>query len=124
MIVVADTGPIHYLVLSGFIGTLHDLYGVVVLPEAVRDELSHPAAPDEIRAWIAALPSWVSVRTPGSGTGFERLDPGEREALRLALEMFQSSMQLTLALRSGLNVRCPKSQTAHSTVSLISPQRD
>ena len=26
MIVVADTGPIHYLVLSGFIGTLHDLY--------------------------------------------------------------------------------------------------
>ena len=87
MIVVADTGPIHYLVLSGFIGTLHDLYGVVVLPEAVRDELSHPAAPDEIRAWIAALPSWVSVRTPGSGTGFERLGPGEREALRLALEM-------------------------------------
>ena len=54
MIVVADTGPIHYLVLSGFIGTLHDLYGVVVLPEAVRDELSHPAAPAEIRAWIAA----------------------------------------------------------------------
>ena len=42
MIVVADTGPIHYLVLSGFIGTLHDLYGVVVLPEAVRNELSHP----------------------------------------------------------------------------------
>ena len=87
MIVVADTGPIHYLVLSGFIGTLHDLYGVVVLPEAVRDELSHPAAPDEVRAWTAALPSWVSVRTPGSGTGFERLGPGEREALRLALEL-------------------------------------
>ena len=48
MIVVADTGPIHYLVLSGFIETLRDLYGGVVLPEAVKDELSHPAAPAEI----------------------------------------------------------------------------
>ena len=33
MIVVADTGPIHYLVLSGLIGLLHQLYGDVVLPQ-------------------------------------------------------------------------------------------
>ena len=26
MIVVADTGPIHYLILSGHIGLIHDLY--------------------------------------------------------------------------------------------------
>jgi len=49
MIVVADTGPIHYLVLSGHIGLLNQLYGEVVIPEAVRKELSHPSAPPEIR---------------------------------------------------------------------------
>ena len=49
MIVVADTGPIHYLILCGCIGVLHDLYGTVVLPEAVKSELSHRGAPAEIR---------------------------------------------------------------------------
>lgn len=81
MIVVADTGPIHYLILSGYVGVLHDLYGVVVLPEAVKSELSHPAAPAEIRKWITAPPPWVSIRTPAGETGFERLGAGERDAL-------------------------------------------
>jgi predicted nucleic acid-binding protein len=53
MIVVADTGPIHYLILCGHIALLHDLYGQVVIPEAVGRELTHPAAPAAVRSWMA-----------------------------------------------------------------------
>lgn len=111
MIVVADTGPIHYLVLSGHIGLLHQLYGDVVVPQAVRKGLSHPSAPSEIRQWIAAPPSWILIRTPIGGTGFERLGPGEREALRLAIEMradlvlMDESLARRLAAESNLAVK-------------------
>jgi predicted nucleic acid-binding protein len=40
MIVVADTSPINYLVLIDQPELLHKLYGDVVLPPAVLDELS------------------------------------------------------------------------------------
>jgi predicted nucleic acid-binding protein len=87
MIVIADTGPIHYLVLSNCIDVLPELYGSVVIPETVKAELNHLAAPSEIRRWISATPDWVSFKTPAVESGFERLGPGERDALRLALEM-------------------------------------
>ena len=111
MIVVADTGPIHYLILCGYVAVLHDLYGVVVLPEAVKNELSHPTAPAEIGAWIAAPPPWVSIRRPDGETGFERLGAGEREALRLAIEMhadfvlIDESLARRLAAENQISVK-------------------
>jgi predicted nucleic acid-binding protein len=39
MIVVADTSPINYLVLIKEIEVLPKLYGKIVIPEAVREEL-------------------------------------------------------------------------------------
>lgn len=41
MIVVADTTPVNYLVLLGHIEVLPALYGRVMIPESVRDELVH-----------------------------------------------------------------------------------
>jgi len=39
MIVVADTSPINYLILIEEIDILTKMYGRVVIPRAVRDEL-------------------------------------------------------------------------------------
>jgi predicted nucleic acid-binding protein len=39
MIVVADTGPINYLVLSGHAVLVHSLYGALLIPTAVHGEL-------------------------------------------------------------------------------------
>lgn len=39
MIVVADTSPINYLVLIEQIGILPKMYGRVVIPHTVREEL-------------------------------------------------------------------------------------
>jgi predicted nucleic acid-binding protein len=48
-IVVADAGPPNYLVLIDHINVLPRLYGKVILPDIVRDELAHPGGPIAVR---------------------------------------------------------------------------
>lgn len=62
MIVVADSGPLHYLILLEQIELLQRFYGQVVVPEPVASELSNRAAPAIVREWITKPPSWVDVR--------------------------------------------------------------
>jgi predicted nucleic acid-binding protein len=45
MIVVADTTPINYLILIEEIDILAKLYGRVVIPRVVREELQRPRTP-------------------------------------------------------------------------------
>ncbi len=53
MVVVADTGPVNYLVLSGQIGLAHDLYQTLLIPGAVHRELLHARAPATVREWAS-----------------------------------------------------------------------
>lgn len=87
MIIVADTGPVNYLILSGYIDLVRQLYGSLILPASVRGELLHPKAPSAVRQWASVLPSWVSVRGALELSRFSELGPGEREAITLALEL-------------------------------------
>jgi predicted nucleic acid-binding protein len=65
-LVVADTGPLNYLVLTGDIGLLPKLFERVLAPQAVRDELADGDAPAAVRAWIAQTSRWLEVRpNPG-----------------------------------------------------------
>jgi predicted nucleic acid-binding protein len=86
MIVVADTGPVNYLVLSAQIDLAHDLYGNLLIPPAVHRELLHPRAPAAVRQWATTPPPWTEVRAPKDASRFSELGPGEREAISLALE--------------------------------------
>ena len=86
MIVVADTGPVNYLILSRHIGLIPPLYGSLILPPAVHRELLHPKAPPDVRRWASELPAWAEVRPPKDASRFAELRPGEREAISLALE--------------------------------------
>jgi predicted nucleic acid-binding protein len=56
MIVVADTSPINYLLLTRKIEVLPQLFGRVIVPEAVFRELSDSLAPQPVRNWVARLP--------------------------------------------------------------------
>lgn len=89
MIVVADTSPINYLVLIEEIHILPQLYGTVLIPHAVRAELMSLVAPGQVRLWISQPPSWLEVRIPesASDTLTYGLDPGERDAILLAVEL-------------------------------------
>lgn len=87
--VVADTGPINYLTLIGEAGVLNKLFQTVWLPPSVLAELMHPDAPPAVRAFASHLPPWCAIY-PGTITrqdSLASLDPGEREAIELALQL-------------------------------------
>ena len=90
MIVVADSGPLHYLILLEHIELLRRFYGQVLVPDPVAGELSATAAPGTVREWIRKPPTWVEVRpVPSDAVTMitEDLDLGERAAIALAETM-------------------------------------
>lgn len=82
MIVVSDTSPLTALITIGEGELLKNLFGEVIIPDAVEAELlkSH-----------SGLPSWVNVRTLQDTTQARlyanSLDQGEAEAIALAREL-------------------------------------
>ena len=75
-LVIADTGPINYLLLIGHIEILPELFEKVILPSSVKDELSNPETPVTVRHWISAPPQWLEIRRAGGLRALER--PGRR----------------------------------------------
>lgn len=62
MIVIADTTPINYLVLIDQANVLRELYGRVVIPQAVFTELRSSDTPEAVREWIAKSPEWMEIQ--------------------------------------------------------------
>lgn len=89
MIVVADTTPLNYLALIGQIELLPALYERVLIPTVVYEELQHTGTPPIVRAWATKLPVWCEVYAPTYelDSSLSELDAGERDAIRLALEL-------------------------------------
>jgi len=85
MIVVADSGPIHYLVLIGDVDVLLPLFDRVLIPQAVQSELTHRRTPAVVAKWIANLPAWAEIRSipHSSDERMAKLGPGEHEAILL-----------------------------------------
>ena len=90
MIVVSDTSPIINLAIIGKLDLLPDLFGKIVIPQKVFDEITIQGAAmpgaDEVR-----VATWVEVKKC-TNTGLIQalqlqVDPGEAEAIGLALEM-------------------------------------
>ena len=86
-LVVSDSGPIHYLVLCEVIHILPSLYGQLVIPSSVADELTHAHAPAPVSAWIRSLPAWASIQSAHEIDAATQLGLGEREAIALAREL-------------------------------------
>lgn len=90
MIVVSDTSPINYLILIDVIDLLPQLYGRVLVPTHVCQELLDPVGPPRVREWAAAPPNWLEVRPvsmPLPEAALAALDRGEQEAISLAAEL-------------------------------------
>ena len=88
MIVVADASPLNYLVLIDQIGLLPILYQKVLVPEAVLAELHRPRTPKQVALWAATPPTWIEVCVVHGvpDAGLVGLDPGERDAILLAMQ--------------------------------------
>ena len=88
--VVADTSPINYLLLIGYVDLLRQLYTRIVIPEAVFKELTDAGAPPLVEAWMRTERDWIEIRSAPSGIfylvdGEPALDAGEVAAIQLAL---------------------------------------
>src|SRR5271169_2281638 len=85
--VVADTGPLNYLILIEAVDVLPRLFSSVLVPTGVRDELLHPKAPSPVCSWIGHPPAGLNVVSPGSFPVSEptTLDQGESQAIALAV---------------------------------------
>lgn len=89
MIVISDTAPLNYLVLIDCQEILCTLFGQVIIPQKVFDELQRAETPEEVRTWIGNYPECLEVRiVQGSLTAIsDKLGDGEREAIALAEEL-------------------------------------
>lgn len=90
MIVVSDTSPVLSLALIGQLDVLRQLYGTLIIPQAVHDELVIGGAAYGDGEQVVGH-SWIEVRATTNHTVralLEReLDRGEAEALALAIEL-------------------------------------
>jgi len=87
MIVVADASPLNYLIQLESVAILEQLYGQVLVPEAVMQELRDQHAPKVVRHWSSNMPSWAEVGHLGTAPQNDSLGSfgaGEREAILLA----------------------------------------
>ena len=89
MIVVSDTSPLNYLILTNAVGVLPTLYESVFVPTQVLEELRRPQTPVLVRNWADDLPKWLEVRAVSEPfhPATTRLDKGEAAAITLADEL-------------------------------------
>jgi predicted nucleic acid-binding protein len=90
MIVVSDTSPVLSLTLIGQLDLLRQLYGSIVLPEAVRDELIVGGAAYHNGGEVLQQ-EWIRLRAVANPIVLKllqrELDRGEAEALALAIDL-------------------------------------
>lgn len=90
MTIVSDTSPITSLAAIAQLELLHQLYGEIVIPQAVYDEMAGigKTVPGTIE--VQTLP-WIKKQQIGNLNLWEtlqaNLDPGEAATLVMALEL-------------------------------------
>ena len=93
MIVVADASPLHYLILIEQITVLPPLYGQVIAPSVVCEELQRPQTPEIVQRWIASPPLWLDMHPPQAESDRAITFGGRREA--------------SYSVSTGARGRCP-----------------
>ena len=87
MIVVSDTTPLNYLILTDSAHVLPAIFGRVYAPSAVIKELTHARSPTAVKTWANSLPDWLTVQDATHTDTSLKLGPGETAAISLALEL-------------------------------------
>jgi predicted nucleic acid-binding protein len=113
--VISDTSPVRALGNLGLLNLLQQLYDEVIIPRAVAVELSQPRGGQFVMSLddLAEF-SYLKVQAVSESSELERflveLDPGESEALALAIELRADLILIdelvgrAVARREGLEV--------------------
>jgi len=116
-LVIADTGPINYLILIGHIDVLPQIFERVALPIAVETELSNFLAPEIVRRWIASPPAWLEVHDTTGLPLVSGLGKGETAAIALA-ESIRADL-LLIDEREGFRVAKSKGIRVTGTLGIL-----
>lgn len=85
--IVSNTSPIRYLTSIGEAELFPQLFGKILIPKRVYQELTHKNTPDIVRQLLTSLPVWVEVcevKISKDNSSLVHLDAGEIEAIFLA----------------------------------------
>jgi predicted nucleic acid-binding protein len=104
MIVVSNTSPISNLAAIGQLDLLPQLYGTIIIPPAVYQELINSGDADPATLAVQTL-DWIQTQPVSDRVLLEtlqsNLDPGEAEAIALAVEI--NADRLIIDERRGRN---------------------
>jgi len=64
MTVPADSSVLNYLILIDAVQVLPQIFGEVLIPEAVCSELQRSRTPSKVATWISERPNWLRVHKP------------------------------------------------------------
>ena len=112
MTFVSDTSPITNLAAIAQLDLLHQLYGTILIPEAVYEELTRFNVPGSVEVQTLSWIETVTVVNTKLVVQLElELDPGEASAIALAVErqatllMLDERKGVQVATRYGLRVQ-------------------
>ena len=113
MIVVSNTSPIFYLSTIGQLDLLRQLYNEILIPTTVFNEITNVGNTD-VSARVVPELSWIKTQSAADQalvrTLSKELDPGEAEAIALAVELKADRLLIderlgrSTALRLGLKI--------------------
>lgn len=113
MIIVSNTSPIFYLSTIGQLDLLYQLYNEIVIPTSVFNEITNVGNTD-VSATVVPTLSWIKTQSATNqafvNTLIAELDPGEAEAIALAVELkadrllMDEQLGRAAAMRVGLQV--------------------
>lgn len=104
MIIVSDTSPVSNLIVVGHVHLLSQLFGTVIIPDAVYQELLANGTHHPIAQTVQTV-DWLEIRSITNQQQAEtlerdcNLDSGEANAIVLALEL--QAAQLLIDERLG-----------------------
>ncbi|WP_017748990.1 hypothetical protein [Scytonema hofmannii] len=107
MIIVSDTSPIANLIVVGHVDLLPQLFGAIVIPDVVYLELLANGKNHPVTQTVMTV-DWLKVRSVSDRAQVtilereRRLDPGEANAIVLAIEL--QATQLLIDERLGRTV--------------------
>ncbi|AUS99662.1 DUF3368 domain-containing protein [Nostoc sp. CENA543] len=112
MTIVCDTSPLCYLILIDEVEVLPQLFGRIIIPNAVCIELLAEGSYIQVQKWIAQPPSWLEIHSNTSllPNLSSKLGIGEQEAISLSVQLDASLIILDdmdarqAAIAYGLNV--------------------
>lgn len=110
MIVVSDTSPLNYLIQIDACDLLPMLFGRVVVPPSIVNELRHSGAPERVQDWAASPPAWLEIRAPAATRREPDLGRGEADAIALAIELVADQLLVDdllarqVAIQRGLSI--------------------